>query len=88
MKTIYKWTLELKDTQTIMAPENTLFLTVQMQHGLPQVWGLCNPNLPAEKNIFHIRGTGHPVPEKDNLLYLGSFQMNEGQFVFHVFREI
>ena len=88
MKTIYKWTLALQDRQVITAPHNTSFLTVQLQHGEPQVWGICNPNLPPEENVFHIRGTGHPMPETDNLLYVGSFQMNEGQFIFHVFREV
>lgn len=49
---------------------------------------LAEPDVPDhETRRFHIVGTGHPMPDVP-LQHLGSVQLDNGTFVFHVFEEI
>jgi len=85
MKTIYKWTLAVIGKQVLSLPKGTKFLDVQMQGGMPQLWGLCNPENEKEDRTILMFGTGNPV--KDEGEYIGTFQMEEGALVFHVFEK-
>lgn len=80
---ILKYTLEVKDRQAILVPKGAQFLTVQMQHSKPQLWALC-PEAPAQPRIIAIYGTGNPMPNEPGA-YIATFQMADGQLVFHVF---
>lgn len=81
---IWKWPLVLADRQVIEVPAGARLLAVQVQRGSPQVWALCDPEKPKEPRGLAMYGTGHPVPA-DPGRYLGTFQIDGGQFVFHVF---
>ena len=84
MKRIFKWTLKVDDFQTIEVPNDTQFLTVQIQGAEPQVWGLCSPDAPKKSVTIRIAGTGHPIDPNPGR-YIGTFQMINGSLVFHVF---
>lgn len=88
MKTIWKYTLEVIDNQLLELPEKSEILTVQMQHGYPQLWAIVNSELPKEKRHIRIHGTGHMVISVDNLKYISTFQMEKGELVFHVFEVV
>ena len=88
METIYKWTLAMQDRQEIEVPKGSRFLTVQTQHGEPEVWGICDPEKEKVVQVVHMLGTGHQMLKEKNLVYLNSFQMDNGRFVFHVFMEV
>jgi hypothetical protein len=82
-KTIWKYDLE-PDGSVIEMPQGAKPLSVQMQGDGPCLWALVDPEAAKESRRFHVAGTGHPLP--DNLGdHLGTFQMNGGALVFHVF---
>lgn len=85
MKSIYKYQLPLGDTVTIEMPREAQALAVQVQSGSPYIWALVDPDAPKELRQFKVFGTGHMIPQEDPLHYLGTFQLDDGNFVFHVF---
>lgn len=84
MQVIYKYPLEVTGSQSISMPKGAKVLCVQVQRDVPCLWAIVD--LANEVNLrrFRIWGTGHPVDESD-LRYIGTFQLNEGGFVGHVF---
>ena len=87
-KIIYKYPLEIIDKQVILLPAYARILTVQAQHNAPYLWALVNPNLPNEVPVtIRMFGTGHSIKDSDGLAYIGTFQILEGDLVFHIFYE-
>lgn len=89
MKTIYKYPLEVTDTQFVELPLGAEILTVQMQGNQLCLWALVNPSPDVFKKNRRIEivGTGNPVPAGD-LKYISTFQMLGGGLIFHVFENV
>jgi hypothetical protein len=89
MQTIYKYPLEMEDEQTLSLPMGAKILSVQTQRETPCIWALVDigSNLPFQDRVFILRGTGHPINES-SLLYIGTFQLENGEFIFHLFEKI
>lgn len=85
MKTIWKYPLEVTDEQTIMVPKGGRLLTVQVQNGVPCLWALVDPVALKEPRTLYTYGTGHPVGVAT--AHLGSYQLDNGLLVFHVFSD-
>ena len=87
-KSIYKYQLEVTDTQKIELPVGAEILTVQTQNEIPCLWTLVDPNgIEKETRIIEVFGTGHPVGYDMGVSrkYISTFQLRGGQLVFHVF---
>ena len=86
---IWKFPVALEDKFSISIPSGAQILTLQLQRGRPQMWVLVNPEAPPEQRTFHIVGTGHRYSARTLSLwrYRGTFQMQDGAFVWHVFEE-
>jgi hypothetical protein len=87
MKTIFKYPIPQEGVFELKLPEKAKILTVQIQKGNPQMWAIVDPQAPLEKRIFRLAGTGHPLeswPESE-FLYIGTFQLFEGDFIGHLF---
>lgn len=84
MTTIWKFDLEVKDDQDIEMPGGADLLCVQVQGGQPRIWAHVNPNQPRNKRRIMTVGTGHPISRRF-VKYIGSYQMDDGALVFHVF---
>jgi len=88
IKTIWKYPLKATDSQNISMPKGSQILTVQTQFDVPCLWALVDP---AEKNtearLIETFGTGHDLHYDMGASreYIGTFQLHEGQLVFHVF---
>lgn len=84
MKTIWKFPFPIEDHFKIEMPKDAVILTVQMQNGKACIWAIVNPNEEKEDKYFRLFGTGQP-----NLLhyykYIGTFQMEQGTLVWHLF---
>lgn len=87
MKTIYKYKLENTDLQTIEMPKFAKILCVQIQNGEPHIWAEVESTNPITKKSIAIIGTGHPRPFNP-MTYIGSYQLYDGQLVFHVYELI
>ena len=86
MKNIWKCILKIDDEQIVELPEGAEALTVQIQDGQPCLWYLVNPVQPLRKYLVRMAGTGHPIERNySKNEYVGTFQMKDGQLIFHVF---
>ncbi len=85
MTTIWKYALEVTDTVIIAMPEGATVLTVDVQHGVPAMWVMVDPDAPLEDRAFYVRGTGHAMGEAEGFAHVGTFQLAGGSFIGHVF---
>ncbi len=87
MTTVWKFPLRVSDSQTIKMPAGTSILCVQVQNDQPCIWALV-PNTEAVlvSQTILMAGTGHNRPDLLGKNYIGTFQLNEGVLVFHVFQ--
>lgn len=85
-KAIFKFPLEATDLQEISIQKGAEILTVQTQHGIPQLWAVVDPQAEKEVRAIRIVGTGHFLGEElTRRGYIGTFQIAGGSLVFHVF---
>jgi len=85
MTSIYKYPFDVNDRVELLMPASAEILTVQMQHGRPCVWARVDPKEEPGIVVLRIFGTGHPIDDKNDMEYVGTFQMSGGALVFHVF---
>ena len=82
------WKFELGITYTALEmPVNAEILTVQTQKETPYLWALVDPNESKETRTFVVYGTGHPISYDmgSNRIYIGTYQLQGGSLIFHVF---
>lgn len=80
---IWKYPLECQDYVFLDMPVGAKPLTVQVQNGTPCLWAIVDPGEPKRTRGFRIIGTGHPF--YGDAKYIGTFQLHDGELVFHVF---
>ena len=89
MNTIWKYPLNLTDTQEVDMPKGAHILTVQRQ-GLGAedivMWAIVNTEAPRELVMIEAFGTGHPI-ENGERSYIGTLQFGLGTLVFHFFKK-
>lgn len=86
--TIWKLQFKIADTQEIELPAGARILCVQIQHGIPCLWALVNPDNERITRTLYVRGTGHPCGEEiERSTYIGTIQLYTGSLIFHVFEE-
>lgn len=83
--TIWKYPLELTDSQSFRMPKGAKLLTVAQQYQQVCLWAQVDPKAPTEERRFEIRGTGHPLGDAAEMDYIGSVILASGSLVFHVF---
>lgn len=89
METIWKFELKITDEQVIRVPEGTDILCVQVQKGKPFLWAIVDKEITTyEDRIIRTIGTGHEFEDGASLLYIGTYQLSEGDLVFHVFQKM
>jgi hypothetical protein len=89
-KSIFKYTLETTDTQTVLMPKGAEILTVQTQHEDAKLWALVDPIAPLEERTIEIFGTGHHVYCDMGVerKYISTYQLSGGNYVFHAFERL
>ena len=89
MKTIWKFEIPLSLSFTIKMPIDAkiLCIDVDQKNGCPCIWALVNPEEAKMKRYFEIYGTGMGIYCDMGIdrKYIGTFQLNSGALVFHVF---
>ncbi len=81
---IFKYPVQMKDRFTLLMPDGAQPISVQMQHGEPQVWAIVNTDAPLTPRQFYLRGTGHDMGDAIGSRFIGTFQV-DGSLVFHLF---
>lgn len=83
---IFKYTFEVDPEVEIEMPKGAHILTVQVQHGYPTIWAIVDPEQPKEIRHLRLFGTGHPLDiDPAASRYIGTFQLDMGNFVGHLF---
>ena len=82
--TIWKYDLAITDEQFIEVPKVNRPLAVQVQGSMPKLWMLVQPDSPRIRVKVRVFGTGHTGVESE-MDYVGTFQVEGGALVFHVF---
>lgn len=87
MTAIYKYRLEITETQVVSMPKGAQILTAQMQDGYLCLWALVNTDKKSAMRSIVICGTGNPIPSGEDFTqthrYIATVQ--EQEFVWHVF---
>lgn len=93
MRTIHKQKIEITDFQTIELPEKSriLHLGKQGKNGVGGdnvcIWYECDTDMPKKKANIHCFGTGHEMPDNDNLQYIDTVLIFDDSLVFHFYLE-
>lgn len=64
-------------------PAVSTVLALQLQHDVPTLWAQVDPSTRAVTRVFQWVGTGDEVPYGGQ--YVGTVQLQDGKFVFHLF---
>jgi len=87
MKAIWKYKIEIDDTQTLSIPADYEILTIQHQFSDLCMWVLVDPEIKKKAVMIDIYGTGHTISDLKHK-YINTFQVNGGALVFHAFERI
>lgn len=82
MEVIWKYHLDLVDSQEIEMPKHSKIISVQTQYSKMTIWVICDPEEVTEKRIFDIQGTGNPV-RKIRGKHIGTCIITN--YVWHIF---
>lgn len=82
-RSIWKFPLPMRGG--VEMPKGARILSVHMQNGQPQVWALVDPQAPLVKRRLRVYGTGWDVLDDPVGVFLGTYLIEGGQYVFHVF---
>jgi len=85
MKTVWKYVIPVVDRVAFTMPAGAEILTIQTQQGIATAWVLVDPTQPSETRVLLVRGTGQPCEGVGR--YVGTFQIADGELVFHVFEQ-
>lgn len=89
MKTIYKYPLDIDDSQTILIPKGSKILSAVNIKEQCFVYAIVDTTvLDNEYKQFEIVGTGHLMDNNTKRNFLGTVIMQNGSFVAHVFEVI
>jgi hypothetical protein len=86
MNQILKYEVKITDRFTITMPRDSFVLCVQVQKNIPQIWVMGDLNNPPIERQFALRETGQSFDYLSNVeRYIGTFQLDGGAFVGHLF---
>lgn len=81
--TIWKFPIAVFDEFMVSMPRDAEVVFVGVQNDEPFLWARVVPGRALEQRRFLLRGTGHGVDL--DCKHLGSFMLNGGALVFHLF---
>ena len=88
MKKIYKYEIAPGVFQALNLPAGAEVLSIQVQHGRPHIWAAIDTEKPLTTRTFCVYGTGVEIPDFYMLSFIGTFQLADGDLVFHLFEKV
>lgn len=85
---IWKFTLQMLETQLVQMPEGAEVLSVHVQLGEVQVWALVDTAASPTARRFEMYATGQPIPHGPDGTFVGTVMFQDGQYVFHVYEVV
>lgn len=85
-RSVYKYPIEIDDTQTLILPRGAEILSVINQFEEVCIYALVDTETDeTEKYSLQCYGTGHTIRHDSSYKFLGTVSMHSGHFVLHVF---
>lgn len=84
MKTIQKLQIKMFGQTEVKIPRGSSFLDIQILHRDLVAWVFIDPNAPIEECLLTMFMDGENMPDYPGY-YLGTFQLDDGTFVGHIF---
>jgi hypothetical protein len=86
MYQILKYKVELTNEFTIPLPSGAMVLCVQEQRNIPHLWVMGDTDNVKIERRFALRATGQSFRMRGNEeRYIGTFQLDGGAFIGHLF---
>jgi hypothetical protein len=84
--TFWKFPIPIEDDFVIEIPRGSIPLSVDLTADGPMVWAAVSSRTKQkERHRFHLRGTGHPLPNLMAYRFVGTFQIPRLGLVYHLF---
>ena len=87
MRTVWKFTLEVKAHNDVEMPKGAQVVMVAAQFEKPCLWALVDPHAEKEVRRFGVAVTGQTWDERE-ARYVGTFMLGGGSFLGHVVEPI
>lgn len=93
MKTVEKYPVQVTNAPTVMLPKGAQVLSFQSQRDEAFIWtlfiwALVDTSQPPESRQFFLQSTGDLcVFDETCVRFVGTAQLREGAFVFHLFEQ-
>jgi len=84
---VWKYPFEVEGYFERDLPVGARIVSVAVQMGQPCFWALVNPRAAERRRRFYLLGTGHEIQDDDAdlLVHHGTFMLDGGRFVGHLF---
>jgi len=87
-KRIYKYPIPVSDEQIIRLPFGYRIISVQVQGLIPTIWAIVDDEQPMMVDVkVKTFVTGQELPDHHFLNYHGTYQLQGGNLVYHVFTD-
>ncbi len=86
---IFKYPLEIVESQAILVPKGSKYISLLSQNDRPCVYAAVDPLCEEfEDWFFEMRGTGHVIDEETlrSAQFLGTITTHDSRFVWHIWR--
>src|SRR4051812_18868695 len=80
------WKYEVGPRTVLEMPKGARILSLQVQDNAPKIWALVDTNQMKVRRVFRVLPTGMEF-DAAGLAYVGTFQLDGGKAVFHLFEE-
>lgn len=84
---VWKYPISSHSFQSISMPEGAEILSIDCQHGYPQLWALVNPANKIERRGFRLIATREPF-DAEGLKFISTFLLESDSIVLHFFEVI
>lgn len=89
MRTVHKFPFEVTDESKVYMARDAKILRVEARtgefgYGHGVLWAEVDTDQPMEARTLYCRGTGHALPEIDDLSHVASYA--EGPFMWHIYQ--
>ena len=82
---VWKFPIDIQNTQVVLMPAGAEILCSQTQGGVATLWAKVTPSGQPTRRLIEIFGTGHPMDDADRE-YIDTIQV--GPLVWHIFERL
>lgn len=83
--TIWKYPVAVTDVFVLKMPAGSTVLSVDVQGREVNLWAEVDQGQPLAERRFRVSGIGHALPADEPRRFIGTFLLQGGTLVFHLF---